>query len=83
MGNVTTGPPWDNVASIQTHLIPWGFKSLPADWVAWEGLVWLGACGCGGGQSLGRELSVLDRAFKFPQTGKLRLGKTALPADSA
>lgn len=33
-GNVTPGLPWDKLASVQTQLIPWGFKSLPADWAA-------------------------------------------------
>lgn len=33
-GNVTPGPPWDKLASVQTQLILWGFKSLPADWAA-------------------------------------------------
>lgn len=45
-GNVTPGPPWDKLASVQTQLIPWGFKSLPADWAA-------GSMGTNGGVAAG------------------------------
>lgn len=54
--NVTEGAPWDKAASVQTQLIPWGFKSLPADREAWEHVVWMGACGYEGEGSMGREL---------------------------
>lgn len=54
--NVTEGPSWDKAASVQTQLIPWGFKSHPADRAAWEQVVQLGACGCEGEGPMGREL---------------------------
>lgn len=54
--NVTEGAPWDKAVSVQTQLISWGFKSLPADRAAWEQVVWLRACGYEGEGSMGREL---------------------------
>lgn len=40
--NVTKGPPWDKAASVQFQLIPWDFKSHPADGAAWEQVEWPG-----------------------------------------
>lgn len=67
-----------------TQLILWGFKSLPADGAAWEQVVWLGACGYEGEGLWQRALlwtGLPSFWSAFPQTGELRLGKAALPAD--
>lgn len=86
-GNVTPGLPWDKLASVQTQLIPWGFKSLPADWAASSmgthgvaGACWMWRWGVHGQRAL-----CSGQGFRIPgegevdisKTGKLRLGKAA------